>query len=123
MLPIISLTSNKRIKIRNFEEDKNATLKACPGLKYMGMDKGCFLFAGDFFLTNESYDLIESFEIRILIGSLYPNTFPIVILTGDKIEKSDDYHISKEGIICFEHTYIANELASRGLRLYDFVNN
>jgi hypothetical protein len=122
MLPIINLTSNKSFIIKNFEEDKVATLNAHRGLRYLGVLNDCYTFRGNFYLLNPHGDLIESFEILIIIGKSYPNTFPIVILLDDKIEKSDDYHISKEGIICFEHTYVTNALAQSSLRLYDFVN-
>ena len=117
-----NLTSNRNFKIRNFEEDKIATLNAHSGLRYSGKHQGCHRFCGNFYLTNYQNELIESFEIGILIGENYPNTFPTVLLLDDKIRKSDDYHISKDGTICLEHTYIANALASGGLRLYDFGN-
>lgn len=122
MLPTINLTSNRNFKIRNFEEDKIATLKAHPGLRYNGKTDEFFIFSGIFFLTKPDGTLIESFEITILIEKSYPNSFPIVFLLDDKIEKSNDYHMSKEGVICFEHTYVCNALAKRGLRLYDFAN-
>jgi len=122
MLPTISLTSNRNFRIKNFEEDKIATLNAHKGLKYVGKNKDHYIFRGNFYLTNPQGELIESFEIAILVGKCYPNTFPVVILLDDKIEKTDDNHISKEGIICFEHTYVANFIAKGGLRLYDFAN-
>lgn len=122
MLPIINLTSNRNFKIRSFEEDKIATLKAHPGLRYIGKVKDLFKFSGNFYLTDPNGDLIESFEIVILIGKAYPNTFPLVCLLDDKIEKVDDYHMDKSGFICLEHTYVINALVSGGLRLYDFIN-
>jgi len=122
MLPTINLTSSRNIRIRSFEEDKNATLNVHRGLRYDGKIKGFFKFSGNFYLTNPQDELIESFEIAILLDKSYPNTFPIVFLLDDKIEKSDKYHIDQEGIICFEHTYVSNVLARGGLRLYDFVN-
>ncbi len=122
MLRIINLTSNRHFKIRSFEEDKIVTLNANKGLRYVGKIKDFFKFSGNFYLANPQDELIESFEIVILVDKSYPNSFPTVILLDDKIEKSDDYHISKEGIICFEHTYVANSLAKSGLRLYDFIN-
>lgn len=123
MLPITNLTSNRIIRIRNFEEDKDATLEANRGLKYVGKnDFGNYVFCGNFYLTNLKNELIESFEIEIFLRKNYPNTFPIVKLIDNKIEKLQDFHISDDGIICFEHTYIANVLAKNGLRLFDFVN-
>lgn len=122
MLPIINLTLNRNFRIRNFEEDKIATLNAHRGLRYVGKEDDFFKFFGNFYLTDPQGGLIESFEIAILIGKNYPNTFPAVILLDDKIEKCDDYHISKEGIICFEHTYVTNALAKSGIRLFDFLN-
>ncbi len=122
MLPIINLTSNRGFEIRSFEEDKIATLSANKGLRYVGISNDLFKFSGNFYLTNPQDQLIESFEIVILVDKGYPNSFPNVILLDEKIEKSDDYHISKEGVVCFEHTYIANSLAKNGLRLYDFIN-
>jgi hypothetical protein len=122
MLPTINLTSNRNFKIRNFEEDKIATLKTHPGLRYNGKSDDFSSFSGNFFLTSPEGMLIESFEIIILLDKGYPNTFPIVILLDDKIEKSEDFHLSNEGAICFEHCYVCNNLAKRGLRLYDFAN-
>jgi hypothetical protein len=122
MLPTINLTSNRNFQIRNFEEDKIATLKANKGLRYVGKVKDFFKFSGNFYLTNPQGNLIESFEIVILIGKAYPNVFPIVFSVDDKIEKIDDFHISKEGVVCVEHTYVANKLVSTGLRVYDFIN-
>lgn len=123
MLQTINLTSNRSFRIRNFEEDKIATLNAHKGLRYIGKVKGFYKFSGNFYLTNPQNILIESFEITILLAKNYPNTFPIVILLDDKFEKTDDYHISEQGIICFEHTYICNALAKSEIRLYDFANH
>lgn len=122
MLPTTNRTLNRNFRIRNFEEDRIATLNAHRGLRYIGKDDNFFKFCGNFYLTDSEGGLIESFEIAIIVGKNYPNTFPNVILLDDKIERSDDYHISKEGVICFEHTYVTNVLAKSGLRLYDFVN-
>jgi len=122
MLPNINLTSNRNFPIRNFEEDKIATLKANKGLRYVGKVKDFFKFSGNFYLTNPQGDLIESFEIVILIGKAYPNIFPIVVLLDDKIDKIEDNHISEKGIICFEHDYVTNAIAKSGLMLYDFAN-
>lgn len=123
-MPIITdLTLNRDFKIKNFEEDKIATLNAHTGLFYWGkIRKKTYKFSGNFYLTNSQGSLIESFEIVILIDKAYPNTFPIVILLDDKIEKSEDYHMNNQGIICLEHTYIANAIASKGIRLFDFLS-
>lgn len=122
MLPTINLTSNRNFPIRNFEEDKIATLNAHKGLRYEGKFKDFHRFRGNFYLTNSQGDLIESFEIIILVGKAYPNIFPVVISLDDKIEKIEDNHISEKGIICFDHNYVTNKIAKSGLRLYDFAN-
>lgn len=123
MFPDINLISNRKFKIRNFEEDKIATLEANPGLRYDGIVESFRRFSGNFYLTNSEGKLIESFGIIIFIAKVYPNTFPIVFSVDEKIEKSDEFHISKEGEICLEHPYIANKLASSSLRIFDFINN
>lgn len=121
MLPDINLTSHRQFKIRNFQEDKTATLSANPGLRYDGKIDECFRFSGNFYLTAPNGVLIESFGIIILIPKMYPNAFPVVVSVDNKIEKTDEFHISKDGEMCVEHTYIANKLANAGLRLYDFI--
>lgn len=121
MLVGTNLISNRKFKIRNFEEDKIATLKANSGLRFDGKANAFYRFSGNFFLKDDKGELIESFGIILLLPKAYPNAFPIVFSTDGKIEKQDDFHISKEGAICVEHTYVANELISRGLRLYDFI--
>lgn len=120
MLPIINLTSNRNFRIRNFEEDKIATLNAHRGLRFLGKFRNFFKFCGNFYLTNKQGELIESFEIVIGVDKSYPNTFPVVVPLDDKIEKSADYHINEDSSICFEHPYVTNFLAKGGLRLYDF---
>lgn len=122
MLTITNLTSNRKFKIRNFEEDKIATLNSHPGLRYDGKARGFYIFSGNFFLKNSSDKLIESFEIKILIAEKYPNTFPIVISTDNKIERHEDYHISKDGVICLDHSYIINKLSCGEVRLYDVLD-
>ncbi|HRN48401.1 MAG TPA: hypothetical protein PLS00_13955 [Niabella sp.] len=122
MLPDINLISNRRFKIRNFQEDKAATLEANPGLRYDGKIDKISRFSGNFYLTNPNGELIESFGIIILIPKMYPNAFPVVVSVNNKIEKTDEFHISKDGEICVEHTYVANKLANASLRLYDFIN-
>ncbi|WP_049037096.1 SEC-C domain-containing protein [Elizabethkingia anophelis] len=121
MLAVTNLISDRKFKIRNFEEDKIATLEANPGLRYDGEIKGFYKFSGNFFLKDAKGDLIESFGIALLLPKSYPNAFPLVFSTDNKIELNDDFHISKSGEICVEHTYVANKLISAGLRLYDFV--
>lgn len=122
MLPAINLSSNRSFSIRNFDEDKNVTLNAHKGLRYEGKFNDYHKFSGNYYLTNFQGDLIESYQIFILISKSYPNVFPIVYCMDEKIEKIDDFHINKEGMICVEHTYVANNLASAGLRIYDFIN-
>lgn len=122
MLASTNLISNKKFKIRNFEEDKTATLEANSGLRYDGIVNDFYRFSGNFFLKDAKGGLIESFGIILLLPKNYPNAFPIVFSTDGKIEKSDDFHISKEGEICVEHTYVANNLVRGGLRLYDFID-
>lgn len=122
MLLDTNLISNRKFKIRNFEEDKIATLEANPGLRYEGKIDGIHKFCGNFYLTNSEGELIESFGIVICLSKKYPNCFPFLLSTDDKIDKIDDYHISKDGIICVEHTYVAMNLASASLRLFDFIS-
>lgn len=122
MLAGTNLISNRKFKIRNFEEDKIATLEANSGLRYDGKVNDFYKFSGNFFLKDDKGDLIESFGIILLLPKAYPNAFPIVFSTDGKIERHDDYHISKEGAICVEHTYVANKLISASLRLYDFID-
>ena len=122
MLPVINLTANRNFRIRNFEEDKIATLNANKGLHYFGIRNDFYLFKGNYYLTNQQGFFIESFEIAILIEKNYPNAFPVVYLLDEKIEKNADNHINPNCSICFDHTYITNALAKNGLRLYDFVN-
>jgi len=122
MLQITNLTSNRKLKIRNFDEDKIATLNAHPGLRYEGKIVDYYKFSGNYFLLDNVGELIESFEIAILVHKSYPNTFPIIALLDEKINRLDEYHVDEHGIVCIEHTYIANKLAKEGLRIYDFVN-
>lgn len=121
MLNNTSLTLNRGFKIRNFEEDKIAILNRNPGLHFEIQDNGTYIFSGNYYLKSDDGKFIKSFNIKISPLKKYPNAVPIVYSTGDEIEKIDDYHISKEGIICFDHTYTLNKLASGGLRLYDFI--
>ncbi len=122
MLQGTNLILNRNFKIRNFEEDKIATLEANPGLRYDGKVEGFYRFSGNFFLKDKKGCLIESFGIILLLSKAYPNVFPIVFSIDGKIETSDDFHISKDGAICVEHTYVTNKLVSGGLRLYDFID-
>lgn len=121
MLNNISPTLNRGFKIRNFEEDKIAILNRNPGLHFVIQDDGTYIFSGNYYLTDKEGRLIKAFNIKISPLKKYPNAVPIVYSTGDEIEKIDDYHISKEGVICFDHTYTLNKIASGGLRLYDFI--
>lgn len=122
MFPTINLTSNRNFSIRNFEEDKNATLAANPGLRFEGKIKLGYKFGGIFLLKNHNSELIESFDIEIIVPKKYPNVFPFVFLKDNKVERIEEFHISPEGLICLEHTYICNALAYSGIRLYDFIN-
>lgn len=121
MLAITNLIINRDFRIRNFEEDKNATLNKNPGLRYEGKNRDFHIFSGNYFLKDDSDKLIESFAVRVCIPLKYPNTVPIVLSTDEKITRHEDLHISEEGIICFEHGYNLNKYASGGLRLYDFI--
>ena len=71
MLETINLILNSNSKIRNFEEDKIATLRNNPGLRYIGekrdKNKKYYNFSGNFYLTNKKHELIETFEISIYL--------------------------------------------------------
>lgn len=122
MQQAIDLTLNRDFKIRNFEEDKTATLDANPGLRFEGVVKGFQKFSGSFYLKNEQGELIESFNVVIAIEKKkYPNTFPLLFSTDNKIDRNPDYHIGDNGEVCLEHPYIINKLSSGGIRLHDFV--
>lgn len=123
MQQAINLTLNRDFKLRNFEEDKAAILSANPGLRYEGEIKGYKKFGGSFYLKNDMGELIESFNIIIIVDKKkYPNSFPILLSTDDKIDKNADFHINVDGVVCLEHTYISNKLALGGIRVYDFIN-
>lgn len=122
MFPIINHISNRSIKIRNFEEDKIATLNANRGLRYEGFINNNFIFSGNYYLLDSLGELIQAFDIKICVGNTYPNFFPIVYLLDDKIDKIEDNHISDEGKICFDHNYVTNAIQKSGLRIYDFIN-
>ncbi|KXH81618.1 SEC-C domain-containing protein [Chryseobacterium kwangjuense] len=124
MQQAINLTLNRNFKIRNFEEDKAAIISANPGLKYLGVVEGFHKFDGNFYLKNDEGELIESFNIVIVVNhKKYPNSFPLLLLIDDKIEKSLDNHLSKDGLVCLEHTYSLNKIESGGIRVYDFINH
>ena len=116
-----NLTLDRGFRINNFEEDKIAILKKNPGLRFEVQEDGIYNFNGNYYLKDLDDKLIESFEVKVIIPKKYPNSVPVVISTDEKITKIDDYHISKEGIICFDHNYRLNKIASGGLRLYDFI--
>lgn len=122
MQQAINLTLNRNFKIRNFEEDKAATLNANPGLRYEGEVKNYKKFSGSFYLKNEIGELIESFNVIIGVHKKsYPNAFPVLLSTDDKIDRNADYHMDIEGVVCLEHPYISNRLALGGIRIYDFI--
>lgn len=123
MLPITNLTVNRNFQIRNFEEDKNATLNKNRGLRYNGIYNSMHIFSGEYYLLNDQETLIESFEINIFIDKSYPNTFPIVKLIYDKIDKNDEYHINDDLTICFDYDCITNYYARYGVRIYDFIEH
>jgi hypothetical protein len=131
MLPVTNLilrTSNKKIK--NFEDDKDSVLELNPGLRYDGIvnirnKKGVEKykrFSGQYYLLDADRHLLESFEVVIAVDNKYPNSFPILMLCDDHFDKSLKYHMNEKGLVCLEHTYIANAIAACGLRLLDFVN-
>jgi hypothetical protein len=121
MLAITNLIIKREFKIKNFEEDKIATLNKNPGLRYEGKNKEYYIFQGNYFLKDVGDKLIESFGVNIYIPLKYPNSVPVVLSTDEKIAKDEDFHIGKDGCICFEHGYNLNRQASGGLRLYDFI--
>jgi hypothetical protein len=120
MLQDINHIINRNFSIRNFTEDKNAVLKANPGLRYDGLINGANIFSGNYFLLDQNNELIQSFNISIIVPTYGRDKIPVVITTDDRVMKTEEYHNSEMGI-CFEQKYFLNRLAITGMRLYDFI--
>ncbi len=117
----------KNRKINNLAQDIDAVVCQHPGLRDEGKftieGKTFHKLAGQFYLVNQVGEFIESFEIVVIVDNTYPNCVPAVRLMDDKIDKNEDNHLDKFGVICLDHTYFLNALAKGGIRISDFINH
>lgn len=122
MLKTTSHITNETRKLQRLKDDLLLTLQANPGLRFHEEQPGRLVLEGSFYVAGEKGELLDYFNILIKVGPFYPYCFPELYETAGKIERIPDNHIDGNGLACVELTYIAEHIAKRGIRIFDFVN-
>lgn len=72
-------------------------------------------------VIDDANDYWGSFDIQIILNRQeYPNSIPIVIEKSTIIDRTDDLHISKEGICCLDIPHVLDKMKRRGIRFTNF---
>lgn len=72
-------------------------------------------------VIDDANDYWGSFDIQIILNRQeYPNNIPVVIEKSNIIDRTDDLHISKEGICCLDIPHVLDKMKRRGIRFTNF---
>ena len=85
-----------------------------PNKKYVVLE-------GKIDVIDDANDYWGSFEVQIIINrEEYPHTIPTVIEKSNVIDRTDDLHISKEGMCCLDIPHVLDRMKRRGIRFTNF---
>ncbi|MEM8969918.1 MAG: SEC-C metal-binding domain-containing protein [Bacteroidota bacterium] len=104
------------------EKDIAEALGQFPKLsKHFDSSTNTWLLAGDLDICDSQGEYWNTFNILILIPNTYPYCVPQVIEKSTLIPRDTNRHISEEGICCLDMDHKLLHMASRGIRLVDFI--
>jgi hypothetical protein len=107
------------------ERDLKKFLEIYPRFFY----KECYgkefsILSGEIDICDTAENYLDSFDIEVLIQTnKYPLCIPIVREISKKIERTEEWHISTEGICCLDIDHKLVNQAKRGINLLDFYQN
>jgi len=84
-------------------------------------NKRFVVLEGKIDIVDDANDYWGSFDIQIILDrEEYPYTIPIVTEKSNIIDRSDDLHISKEGICCLDIPHVLERMKRRGISFRSF---
>ena len=105
-------------------KDINSFVSIYPNFCTSELSKNFIEIIGEIDICDINGSYWDSFNIGIIINkSKYPYTCPIVREKSKKIERDEDWHISKDGICCIDMDHQLEFNSKKGINLISFYQN
>jgi len=106
-----------------FAEEARVAMSSFPDLQLCIREDSLPYLIGDLFLFDENDVMYDKYSIRIECPNDYPNSFPLVYETNQRLPHNIDWHIYGDGHFCIctpieEYIYCA-----KGIMLTSFIKN
>lgn len=80
-----------------------------------------WLISGKLDICDTSGEYWDTFEIALIVPNTYPYCVPKVWELSEKIPRSEERHIDKNGICCVDIEHRLLQMSRKGIKLIDFV--
>lgn len=105
-----------------FERDFSAVEERFPKLKY-GWNKKTksWVIRGELDICDVEGVYWNTFDIILVVPHGYPYCIPVLIENSKIIPREEDWHISKEGICCYDIEHNLIVMSQKGIMLSSFI--
>lgn len=105
---------------KSFDSDVKAVLRLFPKIHLIDKEEHKYLI-GDIDIFDTVQDYWGTFEVKVIIPQKYPFAVPTLIELSKLIPRETAWHISADGQCCVEIDHELLHLASKGLRLLNYM--
>ncbi|MEX2565816.1 MAG: hypothetical protein WD431_07740 [Cyclobacteriaceae bacterium] len=105
-----------------FKKEALAIESKFPELKFVETESGIPTIVGELILRDEKGERIDSYEIEIVCSHSYPQSFPLVFETKNRIPYNIDWHVHTDGNACLCTWPEEMIYCRKGINLETFVD-
>ncbi len=107
-----------------FERDFGAVEIRFPKLMYSWSSKiKSWLIVGELDICDTKGIYWDTFNIAIVVPQSYPYCIPVLVEKSEIIPRNIEWHISSEGICCFDITHNLIVMSKVGINICRFIND
>jgi hypothetical protein len=106
-----------------FTEEATEIIKNLPALQLHRREDSLPFLEGKITLCDESGVAYDAYQIRIECSNDYPNSFPTVYETSERLPPNIDWHIYPDGHFCICTSLEESIYCCKGLTLTRFIND
>lgn len=106
-----------------FEEEVQSLKSRFPELNLGQTEKGIPTLDGKLILKDEKGEPIDSYDVRIVCSENYPQSFPFVFETKNRIPINIDWHVHSDGHACLCTWPEEIIYCQKGITIESFLND